>query len=149
MGHTLLLALHIASVGGWLGANYVQIVLAPRMARAGREASLAWTQQSNWLGERYYTVIGGLILVTGILLVNTTDWAASDGFVWVGVAVVILGAVTGVAAFAPLGRRRIEALERGDDSGADAVLRRIIPLAMVDTVFVLVAVLAMVDKWKS
>jgi hypothetical protein len=82
MGHALLVALHIASVAGWLGANYVQLVLVGRFDREGRDAALAWTRQSNWLGVRYYNVVGALIAITGVLLVLTTPWSWGDRFVW-------------------------------------------------------------------
>ena len=52
---TLVLALHITGVAAWLGANFVQLVLTPRFA-AGRPTSpSAWSRQTIWLGERYYS----------------------------------------------------------------------------------------------
>ena len=146
---TLLLALHIASVAGWLGANYVQILLAPRFGRAGRDSAVTWARQSNWLGERYYPVIGALVLITGVLLVVETGWDWSDGFVGLGIAIVILGGITGVVGFGRLGKQRLDALEAGDTDAADAVLGRIVRLGVVDTALILLTVLAMVDKWGS
>jgi hypothetical protein len=149
MGHALLLALHIAGVAGWLGANYVQLVLVSRFDRDGTEAALAWTRQSNWLGVRYYNAVGALIATTGVLLVLTTPWSWDDRFVWVGLTVIVLGAAIGVSVFGPVGKRRQTALEEGDDQAAAATLRRIIGFSVLDTGLVLVAVLAMVSKWMS
>jgi hypothetical protein len=143
----VLLALHIAGVAAWLGANFVQAVLSPRFAKGPADAAAAWTRQTIWLGERYYTAAGGVIAVTGVLLVLDGDWDWSTRFIWVGIAVIIIGAVLGVRVFGPLAKQRAEALESGDMPTANAAMGRIIPFAIVDTVLVLLAILAMVDKW--
>jgi hypothetical protein len=146
---TLLLALHITAVAAWLGANFVQLVLTPRFARLGADAAAAWTRQTIWLGERYYNVAGALIGVTGVLLVLDGNWSWGSGFIWVGIAVVVIGGVLGVAHFGPQARARAEALESGDTAAADRALGKIIPAAVVDTLLLLTAVLAMVDRWQA
>lgn len=146
---TLLLAIHIASVGGWLGANFLQLLLSPRFARGSAESAAAWTRQTIWLGERYYGVIGALIAISGVLLVIDGDWSWSSGFIWVGVAVVVLGGVMGVAVFGPIAKRRLAALESGDTATAAQQLKRLIPFGLLDTVVILIAVLAMVHKWMT
>jgi hypothetical protein len=146
---TLLLVVHIAGVSAWLGANFVQLVLSPRMTKEGNVVAAAWTRQTMWLGERYYSVAGAIIAISGVFLVLDGDWSWGSGFIWVGVAVIIIGGVTGVAAFTPLARQRLTALEAGDDAGAAAAQGRIIPLALVDTLLVLTAMLAMVHKWAA
>ena len=149
MTRTFLLALHITGVAAWLGANFVQLVLTPRFARGPAEVAAAWTRQIIWLGERYYNVVGGVIGVTGVLLVLDGDWSWGSGFVWVGITVVAIGALLGVAFFGPLAKRRVAALETGDGGGAAAAQSRILRLAILDTALVLTAVLAMVDKWRA
>jgi hypothetical protein len=148
MTRNLLLLLHLGGVAAWLGANLVQLVLTPRFAKGPAEVDVAWARQTIFLGERYYTAAGGVIGVTGVLLVLDGDWGWGSGFIWVGAAVIAIGAVMGVAFFAPLAKRRIAALESGDPAGASAAQGRIIPLALLDTALVLTAVLAMVDKWQ-
>jgi hypothetical protein len=147
MTRTLLLALHITSVAGWLGANFVQIALSSRFARGSRDAALAWTRQIVWLGQRYYPVVGVLVGVSGVLLVLESDFPWDSGFIWVGVAVVLIGALMGIVFFSPLAERRAAALESGDDAGAQAAQSRILPLGLVDTALILVAIVAMVHKW--
>jgi hypothetical protein len=144
---TFLLAVHIAAVGAWLGANFVQGVLSPRFAKEPPAVAAAWTRQQMWLGERYYNLAGGLIAVTGILLVLDGPWDFSDGFVMIGIAVVVIGGLLGVLAFAPLARQRLTGLESGDIASADAAQGRIIPLAVLDTVLILMTIVAMVHKW--
>jgi hypothetical protein len=146
---TLLLALHITGVAAWLGANFVQLVLTPRFDRAGATAAAAWTRQTIWLGERYYNVAGGLIALTGVGLVFESDWSWGSGFIWVGIAVLVVGGVLGAAHFAPRSKARLAALEAGDEAAASRALGAIVPAAYVDTILVLTAVLAMVDKWQA
>jgi len=147
MTRTFLLWLHIASVAGWLGANYVQLVLGPRFAKASPEVAGAWARQTAWLVARYYNAIGALVAISGVLLVLDGPWSWDDRFIWVGIAVVVIGGALGGLAFGPLSRRQVAALEAGDASTAAEVQRRVTPLAVLDTALVLLAVWAMVDKW--
>jgi len=147
MTRTLLLWLHIASVAAWLGANFVQLVLSPRFAKGPADVAAAWTRQTIWLGERYYNAAGGVLTVTGVLLVLDGDWSWGTEFIWVGFAVVAIGGAMGVLLFSPLAERRADALESGDAATAAEAQSRIIPLALLDTALVLMAVWAMVDKW--
>lgn len=149
MTRNLLLLLHITGVAAWLGANFVQLALSPRLAREPANVAAAWTRQTIWLGERYYIAAGGLIAVTGVLLVLDGPWSWSAGFVWVGITVVVIGAVMGGAFFGPLAKRRAAALDSGDEADAAAAQGRIIPLALLDTALILTAILAMVDKWQA
>ena len=149
MTRTLLLAVHITGVGAWLGANFVQLVLSPRFAKGPADVAAAWTRQTIWLGERYYNVAGGLIALTGVGLVFESDWSWGSGFIWVGIGVLVVGGVLGAAHFGPQSKARADALERGDEPAAKQALGKIIPAAYVDTLLVLTAVLAMVDKWQA
>ncbi len=87
--------------------------------------------------------------MTGVLLVLDGDWDWSSGFIWVGVAVIIIGAITGVVGFGPLAKTRAAALDSGDAPAAATAQSRIISLAVMDTALVLLAVLAMVHKWAT
>jgi hypothetical protein len=147
MFRTVVLAIHILAVASWFGANITQLVLSPRYAKGDDAEAAGWTRQTIWLGERYYPAIGGLVALTGVTLVIDGPWDWSDRFVWIGIAVVIIGAVMGVAFFGPLGKRRLAGLESGDRAAADAAQARIIPLAYVDSTLIALAVLAMIDKW--
>ncbi len=147
MTRTLLLVLHISGVAAWLGANFVQLLLSPRFAKQSTAIAAAWTRHTIWLGERYYGPVGGLIGVTGVLLVIDGDWPWGSGFIWVGITVVTIGGFMGGMLFGPLAKKRAEALEAGDMATADAAQARIIPLAFLDTALILTAMLAMVHKW--
>ncbi|HEX4866418.1 MAG TPA: DUF2269 family protein [Acidimicrobiales bacterium] len=114
MTRTLLLWLHIASVAAWLGANFVQLVLSPRFAKGPADVAAAWTRQTIWLGERYYNAAGAVLGVTGVLLVLDGDWPWGTTFLWVGIAVLVIGGAMGGLLFGPLAKRRVAALESGD-----------------------------------
>ena len=144
---TFLLALHIASVAAWLGANFVQATLSPRFAKEPPAVAAAWTRQQMWLGQKYYNAAGGLIAITGVLLVIETPYDWDHTFVWIGIAVIIIGGALGGLAFTPLAKQRLAGLESGDLASAEAAQARIIPLAILDTILVLTAVVAMVHKW--
>ena len=144
---TIVLALHITGVAAWLGANFVQAVLTPRFAKERADIAAAWTRQTIWLGERYYTAVGALIGITGVILVLDNDWDWSSKFIWVGIGVIVIGAILGGAVFGPLAKQRVAALEAGDMETAEKTVGKIIPFAILDTVLVLLAVLAMVHKW--
>jgi uncharacterized membrane protein len=149
MTRTLLLVVHIASAGAWLGANLVQLALSPRFAKGSSDVAAAWTRQTIWLGERYYPTAGALLPITGVLLVLDGDWSWGAGFIWVGIAVVVIGGAMGGGLFGPLAKRRAAALKSGDTAAAEAAQARIIPFAYLDTALILLAVLAMVEKWQA
>ncbi len=147
---TLLLTVHIAAVAGWLGANFVQLVLSPRFDKIGGDAARHWTEATVFLGQRYYAAMGAVLAVTGVLLVLDSDdvYTFGSGFVGVGIAVVIVGAVMGVAIFAPLAKKRVAALTAGDGSAAKNALNRIVGFGLLDTALIAFALLTMVHKWR-
>ena len=148
MTRNLLLLVHIASVAAWLGANFVQLVLAPRLRRQGKDEAIAWSEGARFLGQRYYNVAGVIVGVSGVLLVLEGDWRWR-GFVLVGIATVVIGATLGIAAFDPLLRREAAALHLGDDATVARIRHNLTSLAALDTTLLLVAMLAMIDRWSG
>jgi len=144
---TILLAVHIAMAAGWLGADLVQYVLAPRFAREGHEVQTAWARQLVWMHERYYAAVAALLLASGVLLVLDGDWSWGSDFIWVGVGAIVGGATLGGGVLGNLSKKRLAALEGGDAAEAAEAERRYLPIALVVTVLPLLAILAMVDKW--
>ena len=146
---TILLALHITAVAAWLGADFFQYAMAPRMRRDSREGETAWVRQLDWFHSRYYAVVAVLVLLTGIGLVSDGDWSWSSGFIWVGVAAIVGGGVLGGGGLGTFNKKRLASLEAGDKQAADAVERKALPLSILVTSLPLVALLAMVDKWQA
>ncbi len=144
---TLLLTAHLIGVGAWLGANLTQLFLARFYAQQNGDGRLAWVRATTLMARRYYNVAGIVIGVTGVSLVLHGKWGWDSGFIWVGVAVLVIGGVVGVAHFVPTGERQIEAIERNDRTLLARLDRRVISVAVIDTALVVLAMLAMVDKW--
>ena len=146
MKHNLLLLAHLAAVAAWLGANLVQFVVAPRFRRAGGAIAQQWTDTAAFLGRRYYNVVGILVAVTGVLLVLDGEWHW-QGFVIVGIAMVVVGGVTGVAILEPLLKRETAAREAGDTATVARTQHNFNAVATLDTLLVLLTMLAMIDRW--
>lgn len=146
MLRNILLVVHIAAVAAWLGGNFSQFFLLPQMARAGSGTATAWFEATARMARRYYNAAGTLLAISGVLLLLHSDggYHWSSGFVIVGIAVVVIGGLTGVAFFAP-DADRLAATSR---SGAAVRIRRFLLVLCVDTTLVLTAVLAMVAKWR-
>lgn len=145
----LLLTLHIIGVAAWLGANFVQLVVTPRLSRQPGEVATAWAETAGRLARTYYNVAGTLIGVTGTLLVQHGGWSWTAGFVIVGIAALVVGAALGVAEFLPLARRSAAASRAGDATLLRRLGRRAAMSALVDTSVVVLTVLAMVSKWQA
>lgn len=151
MYRNLLLVLHIIAVSAWLGANFVQIVVAPRMARVGGSTHLAWLSTSRMLGQRYYNVAGVLLGVTGVLLVIETPYEFSAGFVAVGLSTIVVGALLGVFGFERWTKRQMLALESSppDEPVATRMAQRVLVGALFDSALVILAIVTMVVKWRA
>jgi hypothetical protein len=144
---TLLLTAHITGVAAWLGANLTQLFLVRFYARQHDEGRLAWLRATTLMARQYYNVAGTLIGVTGALLVIHGTWGWDSGFIWVGVAVLVIGGVIGALHFVPTGAKQVAAIEAGDRELLGRLDRRVTAVALFDTALVIVAMLAMVDKW--
>ncbi|MGN6694357.1 MAG: hypothetical protein ACTHN0_09275 [Aquihabitans sp.] len=141
----VLLVVHIAAAAAWLGANLVQLALTPQFAKRGGEAAASWFEATSWLGKRYYNLAGIVLALTGILLVQETAYDWSAGFVAVGIVVIVIGAVMGVAFFAPEGDRLAAASRAGEPVASS----RYLAFALLDTALVVLAISAMVWKWHA
>lgn len=144
---TVFLTLHLTAVASWLGADVMQHAMRHRWTNETSEATEAWARMQFWLHDRYYAVVAGFTLVTGIALVQDGHWGWSSTFVWVGIATIVAGATLGGIRLKGLAKKRIDALEANDTRGAAAAERRALPIELLLTGFVLVTVVAMVHKW--
>lgn len=145
---TLLLVIHIIGVAIWLGANGVLAFTGPRVASAGDEVRAWWAQNQGAMARVLYNVAGIAVLVTGVLLVVDSDgYEFSDAFVSVGFAAVIIGAVLGMAVFGPGTRKLSDAIHRNDASAERSLTSRLTAFGILDTLVLVVTIVAMVAKW--
>lgn len=141
----ILLVLHIAGAGTWLGANLLQAVV-PRLAGQDDSRVLAgWYRIAGRLSKPIYIPAGVTILVTGVWMVLVSDtYSFADVFVTIGFAVIIIGAVLGSLVFDPTSSKVATALDAGDQATARQAMGKLAGFGALDTLLVLFAILVMV-----
>jgi uncharacterized membrane protein len=143
----ILLVLHIAGAGTWLGANIVQAILPPAAARVGTATLAGWYRLSSILASRLYMPAAILILITGILLViENEEHGFGSIFVTIGFGMIVVGAVLGMVVFGPGGDAAAEAVESGDQARIRSAVARLTRWGLVDTLLLLFTITAMVTR---
>ena len=96
-----------------------------------------------------YNVAGVGVLLTGILLVVSSDgeFEFKNAFVSVGFLAVVVGAGLGMAVFGPGSRQLDAAIERGDEAQERAINNKLAMFGIIDSLVLIVTVVAMVAKW--
>lgn len=146
--NTLLLTLHIIAAGVWIGANVVQFVTTNRLAAQGGVPAATWMETVTWWGRVVYSPAAVLLLITGVgLVIDSTFYEFSNTFVSIGFAAIIAGAAIGITQIGKGSERAAAAFNAGDDAAGRAAIAKYIPWAIVDSLIILVAVIAMVAKW--
>jgi hypothetical protein len=110
---------------------------------------LPWLKAVDKASGPIYGTASGLILLTGIYMVLSSDGAYSFGstFVGIGIAVVIIGGALAGLVFNRKTRQAVGLFESGDSARAIPVYKSIGSWAVLDTALIAFAVLAMVSKW--
>lgn len=145
-----LLIIHILAAGAWFGTNVVQSLVTPRIASGGNQVAAHWHRTTVGLLRMIYMPSAIIIVVTGIGMLTVVDdspYEFSDAFVSMGFVAVIIGSALGMGFFASRGRAAAEAYDSGDTTTATGLERKIALGGLLDTFVIIVAVLAMVDKW--
>lgn len=141
----VVLVLHIAGAGTWLGANIVQAVVPGLAARQGAAVAAGWYRVSSSLTSSLYIPAALLILVTGVVLVLQDEkYGFASIFVLIGFAMIIVGALLGRFVFDPGGLRAAEAVESGDGGAIKPASGRLAAFGTVDTLLLLFTITAMV-----
>lgn len=144
----ILLVIHIAGAGVWLGANVVQALTPPLAAAQGPQALAGWYRVTAGLSSRLYMPAAFTILITGILLVLRSEIYGFDSlFVGVGLGMIVVGAVLGMVVFGPVGRRAADEIESGDEAAARASTARLAGFGALDTLLLLFTITVMVLRW--
>lgn len=144
----LLLVLHILAVSAWLGANIAQVLSTKRLVGHGGQTAAAWMDTTVFWGRVLYMPASIVILATGVgLVLDSTLYEFSDAFVSIGFLAVVISAVMAMAVFAKGGQAAAAAFNAGDDSTGNALVNKLVPWGILDTVILVVAIIAMVAKW--
>lgn len=141
----VLLIVHIAAAGAWLGANFVQIAGQRMMATKPPDARAAWYRVTGALAGPLYIPAGVLLVVTGVWMVLSIGaYSFADAFVIIGLAVIVVGAVLGNVVFGPRSEAAAQAVETGDDSRLREATGKLTTFGVIDTLLVLFAITVMV-----
>lgn len=144
----LLLVLHIAGAGVWLGANVLQAVVPRMAANHGTGVVAGWYRMAARFGNRVYVPASLLILITGIFLVLQIDaYGFGTRFVTVGFTMIVVGAVLGVVVFERTSNVAADALEAGDEGTVRSAVAKLAGFGALDTALLLLTVAAMVTRW--
>ena len=141
----IILVLHIAGAGTWLGANIVQAVVPQMAAKEGTSAVAGWYRVAGKLSSRLYMPVAILILITGsILVLQNESFSFGSLFVTIGFSMVIVGGLLGKFVFEPGSEKAAAAIESGDQSLIRVATTRIATFGTIDTLLVLFTIAAMV-----
>lgn len=155
--YTFVIFVHVASAVVAFGATFAYPLIETTLQRTDLRALPAWHEAQNQVGHKLITPGAILILISGIYMVSTDRWDGVGSF-WFSAAgaivIVLLG--LGHGFFAPNARKRRDqaradlaagAAERGQMSPEyEALTKRVMPVGILSSLLVLIALLLMV--WK-
>ena len=144
------LIIHILAAGAWFGTNMVQVAVNPGINNKSPVVAAEWHRTLQRFATRVYMPAAIISLVTGILLIVAVDdspYEMSDAFVSVGFLMIIIGAAMGMGFFIKKSRDAAAAYDAGDIAGAAEIEKKISAAGLLDTVLIVLTVVAMVSKW--
>ncbi len=149
-GYEFLKFLHVAAVIAWVGAPVAFAVLQARLRKAeDRAALMGMGRQMETMGKIYFSPLAAATLVTGILMVATTDGLSfGDPWILLGFAGMAATLGIGLGVITPMGKKLAEASQAvPPDGAAIAILsKRMAMLSIVNIVILFFVVWAMVVK---
>ena len=144
----ILLWIHIAAAGIWLGAGLMQSVAPPAIAGHGNQALAGWFRASTTFGRRIYMPVSILVLVTGVWMVLRIEaYGFGTRFVTVGFAAVIISVLLGLRVLTPAAEKAADAIDSGDEAGVKSATKRMSTWGTVDLLILLLTMLVMVIRW--
>jgi uncharacterized membrane protein len=140
-----LLFLHILGAAGWLGGGLFGAFAYPAVARSGPPAAAGILAVFEKRGGAYFGVTSGLVLLSGIGLVITSDaFGWSDTFVLIGLGAFLLSGIIQATVGGRANKRLAAAAESGTD--IDEAVSSWRQISLVDIAVLLVVVWSMVTK---
>jgi uncharacterized membrane protein len=141
----ILLVLHIVGVAGWLGGGFYGMYAYSVVARMGPPAAGDGLKGLEKRASVYFGVFAGLVLISGIALVLTSDaFGWGDAFVIIGLVAFVVSSVVQ----STVGRRSNERLTAavGSGSGVDQALAGWRLAGASDIIILVIVIWAMVAK---
>ena len=146
--HEIMLVIHIAAAGTWLGTNVLQAVVPGLAARQGAEVTAGWYRVTAEFGKRVYMPASILVLSSGVGRGRQEDSHSFGSlFVTIGFAMIIVGILLGILVFTPGSKEAADAVESGDQSRIKAATKRIAMFGTIDTLLLLFTMTVMVLRW--
>jgi uncharacterized membrane protein len=149
-GYEALKFLHMAAVIGWVGGALGFFLLQARVRAAGDQATLMGIgRQMETVGKVYFGPLAAATLITGILMIATTDGLSfTDPWVVIGIAGIAVTLGIGLGVITPTGKKLAEASQATPPDGAAIVSlsQRMRILTIVNIVILFFVVWAMVTK---
>ena len=149
-GYEILKFLHVAAVITWVGGAVAFAFLQARLRRAGDRATLMGVgRQMETMGKVFFSPLAAATLLTGILMVATTDGLSfSDPWVVIGLAGIAVTLGIGLGVIAPSGKKLAAASQATPPDGAAiaSLSQRMTMLTMINIVILFFVVWAMVTK---
>jgi uncharacterized membrane protein len=140
-------SVHVLAIAVWLGAAFLQLLLAERACRADPEERLWVAQSMVFTGARLFPAASGIALLTGIWMVLDADFVGF-GDAWVSLA--MTGWLVSTVAGAVFIDRAVAAAVAGHAAGrpeaADAGYRRALLFSRLDVAILALVVVDMVVK---
>jgi hypothetical protein len=140
-----LLFLHIVGGAGWIGGGLFGTLAYPTVAKTEPPTGARILGAFEKWGSAYFGVTSGLVLLSGIGLVLTSDaFGWGDTFVLIGLGAFL---VSGIVQ-STVGKKANERLATAAETGSDvpAAISSWRQISMIDIVVLFVVVWAMVTK---
>ena len=114
-----LLFLHIVGVAGWLGGGVYAFYTYSALATMEPAAAGPALQRLKKVEDRFFGPASGLVLLSGIGLVLTSEaFGWGDTFVLIGLGAFLISAIIGATVGKRNSERLVEATSTGSDVGA-------------------------------
>ena len=147
--YNVLKAVHVLAATVWVGGALTMNILGTKMARSTEPGRLAaFARDVEWMGQRVYLPASVVVLIFGILTVINGDIGFSTPWVVVGIAGIVITALTGSIFLGPESKRVGELAEQKgvDDPEIHRRIVRLFTIARIDLVVLLFVVADMVLK---
>jgi uncharacterized membrane protein len=140
-----LLFLHILGAAGWIGGGLFALYAYPAVARSGPPAAAAILESFEKRSGPYFGITSGLVLLSGIALVLTSDaFGWGDTFILIGLGAFLVSAVVQSTVGGKANKRLAAAAESG--SGISEAVSSWRQISLIDVAVLLVVVWAMITK---
>jgi len=141
--YDLILLVHVLGAVTLVGGAFMLQLLALLAARTGGPEDLATvSRQASWVGPRVFVPTAAITLLSGLWLASESGYSLREGFLLLGLLVIVASSAAGPLFLAPESKR-ISRLIAAEGVGCREVVRRLRRLFLVTRVELVLLVLAL------